>query len=135
MLEVTDHVFEIVSGLALLGLCVAIYFQRLELIRVRTMIRCERVDRKELESDFAAVLSCSQTIGERIRSQGAKQHSILKKLDIIDQSRSTGEQQPYVQVHKLVEQGLGLEEIGEICNLARGEVELLSRFAAHRTAA
>ena len=105
------------------------------MIRFRNMILCEHADRKELEDDFAAVLSCSKTIGDRIRSQSVTQHSILKKLDVIDKTRSVREQQSYVQVHKLVEQGLCVDEIGEICNLPRGEVNLLTRFAAHRSAA
>lgn len=135
MLEITDHYFEIIACLALAGVCCANYLQRSALIRLRKMIRCERAERQALENDVQALLACSKNIGERVLSQDAKQHKMLKKLDVIDLYRDPNQGTSYDQVRKMVEQGIGLDEIAEICDLGRGEVELLSHIASHRTAA
>jgi len=135
MLEITDYLFEIIVCAALGGLCLAIYLQRMELLRVRMMIRCERTDRQVLDNDVAALLACSRTIGERVRSQDARQHSMLQKIDVIDVNHDSNENTPYDQVHRLVEQGMEVEDIAKICNLRRGEVDLLSHIAVHRSAA
>lgn len=135
MLEITDYYFEIIACLALGGLCFANYLQRSALMRLCKMIRCERSDRLALENDVQGLLACSKNIGERVLSQDAQQNKMLKKLDVIDLYRDPSEGASYDQVHRMIEQGIGVDEIAEICDLRQGEVELLSHIASHRTAA
>ncbi len=135
MLEITDFLFEIIACLAAAALCLAIYLQRVEQLRLRGLIRCERADREALENEVAALLACSKNIGERVTSQVAKQNSMLKKLDVIDLYRDSSESSSYDKVRKMMEQGFDLEEIANICDLRRGEMELLSQFTSQRTAA
>lgn len=135
MLEITDHLLEIFFFVALAALGCAIYLQRAELLRLRRMVRCERDDRQSLENDVAALLACSRNIGERVMNQDARQSGMLKKLDVIDLHREADDGSSYTQVQKMIEQGIGIDEVAEICNLRRGEVELLSHIASHRSAA
>ncbi len=135
MLELTQYYFEFLLGAVVIGLASALYLQRVELRRVRRLIRAERADRQALAQDVAALLSCSQNIGERVRSHDETQHNLLKKIDVLDLNRTPAVQPAFERVHKLVAQGLGIDEIADICDLGRGEVELLSHMAQRRSAA
>ena len=77
----------------------------------------------------------SRNMGERVLSQNARQNSMLKKLDVIDLNRDSSDTSPFINVRKLMEQGIDVDEIADICDLPRGEVELLSHFASYRSAA
>lgn len=135
MLELSQYYFEFLLGAVIAGLASALYLQRMELRRVRRLIRAERADRQALAQDVSALLSCSQNIGERVRSHDETQHSLLKKIDVLDLNRTPAVQPAFERVHKLVAQGLGIDEIADICDLGRGEVELLSHMAQRRSAA
>ena len=135
MLEFSNYLFEMVVCVALAAAGIGIYLQRAELIRLRRLIRCEHEDRQSLDKDVAALLACSRNIGERVRSQDARQNTMLKKLDIIDLHSDSSGRQSYEQVRRMVEQGMGIDEIAEICDLRRGEVDLLNHIASHRSAA
>lgn len=132
MLEITDYLFEIMIGLALLALCFTAVLQREELMRLRRLIRCEHRDRTTLGNDVAALLACSRNIGERLMTQDARQHKMLKTLDAY---RDPNAGSSYDQVRKMVEQGMAIDEIATICDLRRGEVDLLSHIASYRSAA
>ncbi|MFT4583467.1 MAG: hypothetical protein ACI915_000928 [Gammaproteobacteria bacterium] len=108
---------------------------RAELLRLRTMIRCERADRQSLENDIGALLACSKTIGERVRSQGLRQNRLSEQLEVLDSHGGPEDVQLYDQVHRMIDQGMPVEQIANICNLRRGEVELLNHVAVHRAAA
>ncbi|MGR9091941.1 MAG: DUF2802 domain-containing protein [Gammaproteobacteria bacterium] len=135
MLEFSQYYFEFLFGAVTAGLGAALYFQRMELRRVRSLIRCERADREALAHDVAALLNCSQNIGVMVKSHDETQHNLLKKLDVLDLNRTPAVQPAFERVHKLVAQGLGIDEIADICDLGRGEVELLSHMAERRSAA
>lgn len=135
MLEFSQYYFELLLGVVVAGLGLALYVQRTELRRVRCLIRAERADREALAHDVAALLSCSQNIGEMVKSHDETQHSLLKKIDVLDLNRTPAVQPAFERVHKLVAQGLGIDEIADICDLGRGEVELLSHMAERRSAA
>jgi len=135
MLDFSQYFFECLLAIAIAGLCFALFMQRAEMRRLRALIRCERADRESLSNDVAALLSCSQTIGARVRSQNRTQSDLIKKIDVLDHNQAPVVQPTYERVHKLVTQGLNVAEIADICDLARGEVELLSHMAEHRSAA
>lgn len=135
MLELTAYGFEILISGTLIAMCAAIALQRTELVRLRTMVRCERADRRSLENDVVGLLACSKNIGKRVLDQDARQSRLLKKLDVIDLSNETEIAPSYKQVRKLIEQGLSIDEVADICDLRRGEVELLAHVASYRTAA
>ncbi len=135
MLELSPYYFEILLATVSAGLGASLYVQGMELRRLRRLIRAERADRETLANDVAALLSCSQNIGEMVKSQDEKQHSLLKKIDVLDLNRTPAVQPAFERVHKLVAQGLGIDEIADICDLGRGEVELLSHMAQRRSAA
>ncbi len=135
MLEFSAYSIEILLAAISAGLGAALYHQGTELRRLRRLIRAERADRETLANDVAALLSCSQNIGEMVKSHDEKQHSLLKKIDVLDLNRTPAVQPAFERVHKLVAQGLGIDEIADICDLGRGEVELLSHMAQRRSAA
>jgi Protein of unknown function (DUF2802) len=135
MLEITDYLFGIAVCIVLLVLGFTMVLQREELRRLRRLIRCEHDDRLVLQNDVVALLACSRNIGERLVTQDARQHNLLKKVDIIDLHRETNDGSSYYQVRRMVEQGMGIDEITKICDLGRGEAELLSHVASHRSAA
>ncbi|MFT4562077.1 MAG: energy-converting hydrogenase Eha subunit C [Gammaproteobacteria bacterium] len=118
----------------LVSVCTIILL-RGELLRLRILIRCERADRQSLENDIAALLACSKTIGERVRSQDLRQNRMSEKLKVLDSHGKPEDVQLYDQVHRMIGQGMPVEQIANICNLRRGEVELLNHVAVHRTAA
>ncbi len=132
MPEIADYLFEIVTCAALLVFCVAIHLQRQESRRQRQQIERERDARKTLENDVTALLACSRNIGERLVTQDARQNKMLKNLDAY---RDPNEASSYGQVRKMLAQGMEIDEIARICDLRRGEVDLLSHIANHRAAA
>jgi hypothetical protein len=135
MLDITSHIFELFISTALIGVGIALYLQHIEMLRVRAMLRRERADRQALCADFAAVLECSRNLGARVRSHDLLQQQLSKKLEGIDRSREPDATPVYERVYKLVAQGLSIDEIADICDLGRGEVELLSHIAERRAAA
>ncbi len=135
MLEITEYLFEIISFAMFIGLGAAIFTQRLAIVRLRDMLRSEHADRQALEQDFMGLLSCSRNIGKRVQSHDRAQITMLKKLDTIAHADLEDDTYSFAHVHKLVEKGLGIDEIGEICDLRRGEMDLLNHIALHRTAA
>lgn len=135
MLELSPYYFEVLLATVTAGLGLTLYLQGMELRRLRRLIRAERADREVLANDVAALLSCSQNIGEMVKSHDEKQHTLLKKIDVLDLNHAPAVQPAFERVHKLVAQGLGIDEIADICDLGRGEVELLSHMARRRAAA
>lgn len=135
MFELSAYYFEILLGAVIAGLGVGVYLQGAELRRLRRLIRAERADREMLANDVTALLNCSRNIGEMVKSQDETQHSLLKKIDVLDLNHTPAVQPAFERVHKLVAQGLAIDEIADICDLGRGEVELLSHMAERRSAA
>ena len=135
MLELTEHFAEILIVIAMLGLGCVVYLQWHELSRLRRMIRRERSDREQLESDLHALLACSRTIGERVQSHDTQQTSILKKLEAMDQQRDAGFHPAYQQIRKMLDTGVGIEDVARIYDLGTSEIDLLSRLKVHRNAA
>ena len=135
MPDLTVTVFDAVFGVALTALVWAVIQQRTEIRRLRRLIRAERDDRASLADDVAALLACSRNIGEKVRAQDRQQYTIARKLDVIDLYRETSGGGTYDQVRKMLQQGMSIDEIAEICDLQRGELELLSHIASHRSAA
>jgi hypothetical protein len=135
MLEITEYLFEIISFAMFIGLSAAILAQRLAIVRLRDMLRSEHADRQALEQDFMGLLSCSRNIGKRVQSHDMTQVRVLKKLDVITHADLEDDGNSFAHVHKLVEKGLGIDEIGAIYDLGRGEMDLLNHIALHRSAA
>ena len=135
MLEINDYLVDILACSATLAVCFAMILQGKSLSRLHRLFRSERDARGVLESDVAALLACSKNIGERLVSQGACQDNLRNKLDVIDLNRDSNSASSYGQVRKMIDQGMNLDEITQICDLSRGEVELLNHVASMRTAA
>jgi hypothetical protein len=135
MLELTDYLFELIVCAVLLILGMMTALQRLETLRLRALIRRECAARETLANDLSAILECSRNIGARVRSQDVAQHRLAKKIEGIGLTSEAAVAPIYERVHKLVAQGLSIEEIADICDLGRGEVELLSHIAERRAAA
>jgi len=135
MLELTNYLFEAAVCAVLIVLAVMVASQRVAMSRLRAAIHRERAARETLAYDLSAMLECSRNIGARVRSQDVAQHRLAKKIEGIGLNRETDAAPLYERVHKLVAQGLSVEEIADICDLGRGEIELLSHIAERRAAA
>lgn len=86
---------------------------------------------ESMQKDLRALCTASVSMGERINrlEQGVKQvaqrqEEIGMRQDRLD--RSDGGDQAYAQAIKLVRKGAGVDELMEICGLARGEAELIT---------
>lgn len=86
-----------------------------------------------LERDLGALLSCSRRVGDRLGQGERTQRQLQKQLDKLhfdDDDRVAAE-----HAMKLLDTGLPLEEVTRLCDLTRGEVEILQNLARHRRAA
>ena len=86
-----------------------------------------------LERDLAALLSCSRGMAERLtRSEGN-----LRRLQTqLDKLHTSDENQLAVShAMKLLNSGVDLKNVTDLCELSEGEVEILQNLARHRQAA
>lgn len=136
MLELSEHIFEMVVCATMMGFACLVYAQNDQVLRLRQRLNRERIAREALASDLGAVLACSRNIGAKVQMHEKQQAQMSKKLSGIDNVSAENAMSPvYERVYKLVEQGINLDEIAEICDLGRSEVELLTHIAECRAAA
>ena len=86
-----------------------------------------------LERDFAAILSCSRYIGDRL-GEAERMLRVLRRTADSPRTRDEG-QLDVPQAMQLLANGLALEDVTRLCELSEGERELLSNMARHRRAA
>lgn len=86
-----------------------------------------------LERDLGALLSCSRRIGDRIGDGERSWRTLQKQIDRLQVSDDN--QLSVEHAMKLLNSGLPLREITEICDLTAGEVEILQNLSRHRQAA
>lgn len=85
------------------------------------------------ERDLAALLSCSRGVAERLAKSEGQQRRMQTQLDKL---HSNDDQQLAVQhAMKLLNNGVDLKNVTELCELSEGEVEILQNLARHRQAA
>ena len=86
-----------------------------------------------LERDLAALLSCSRGMAERLATSEDQQRRLQTQLDKL---HSADDQQLAVQhAMKLLNSGVDLKNVTDLCELSEGEVEILQNLARHRQAA
>lgn len=107
--------------------------QRATIVQLRGEIADQHKHLLGLERDLAALLSCSRRIGDRIGDGERSWRTLQKQLDRLQHS---GDDQLAVEhAMKLLNNGLAMKEITEICDLTAGEVEILQNLSRHRQAA
>ena len=107
--------------------------QRATIVQLRGEVGEQHKHLLGLERDLAALLSCSRRIGDRIGDGERSWRTLQKQLDRLQHS---GDDQLAVEhAMKLLNNGLDMKEITEICDLTAGEVEILQNLSRHRQAA
>lgn len=131
-----DYTMLLVAALIVLGLITATLVARLywrRLAEVTAALRLEQESRAQLERQVDALLACSREIGEQVREQTRRQRSIVEQLNRLD--HHSGDDAAIGQAGKLLEKGVSLNEISDLCDLSQGELELLARLSPTRQAA
>ncbi len=118
-------------GLLTVAVVVSILSRRVR--RLAGQLAGERVQREQIQNDLQALLACSRELGDRLREQLQKQRALGEQVKHL---RTDADQaSPIEQAELLLEKGLSLEQISNLCQLSHGEAELLARWAKHRRAA
>ncbi len=86
-----------------------------------------------LERDLGALVSCSRHIGDRIGDGERSRRTLQKQLDRLQFSDDN--QLAVEHAMKLLNSGLPLKEITDICDLTAGEIDILQNLSRHRQAA
>ena len=133
MHEAFAYLPELIGALAVVVVLLFVIRQERARRDLRAMLGSEHKELTVLKNDFDALLSCSQNLAYKIKEQGKMQQSIMQQI----RSMETQDDGNLATAHaaKLMDQGIGLDEISRICELTRGEVELLSRLAKYRKVA
>lgn len=86
-----------------------------------------------LERDLAALLSCSRGMAERLTRSEANLRRVQTQLDKLH----TADENQLAVSHamKLLNSGVDLKNVTDLCELSEGEVEILQNLARHRQAA
>lgn len=119
-------------GTLLVGVACEVRYRRA--IRGQTAHAARQAERiAGLERDIAALLSCSRGMAARLAKSEGQQRRMQTQLDKL---HSNDEQQLAVQhAMKLLNNGVDLKNVTELCELSEGEVEILQNLARHRQAA
>lgn len=86
-----------------------------------------------LERDLAALLSCSRGMAERLAKTEGQQRRAQTQLDKLHSADDN--QQAVAHAMKLLNSGVDLKNVTDLCELSEGEVEILQNLARHRQAA
>ena len=86
-----------------------------------------------LERDLAALLSCSRGMAERVTRSEAQQRRVQSELDKLHGADDN--QLAVTHAMKLLNSGVDLKNVTDLCELSEGEVEILQNLARHRQAA
>jgi len=90
---------------------------------------------ESLERNFAAVLSCSRHLGDRLVGSECARDALQKQIDKLRHHQDTDEHLPVQHAMKLLDTGVALDEVVRICELSEGEAEILQSLARFRAAA
>jgi Protein of unknown function (DUF2802) len=86
-----------------------------------------------LERDLVALLSCSRGIAERLTKSETQQRRVQSELDKLHSADDN--QMAVTHAMKLLNSGVDLQNVSDLCELSEGEVEILQNLARHRQAA
>ena len=86
-----------------------------------------------LERDLVALLSCSRGIAERLAKSADQQRRLQTQLDKLHSADD--KQLAVAHAVKLLNSGVDLKNVTDLCELSEGEVEILQNLARHRQAA
>ncbi len=127
----------LVVGLALFAVAIAtatlVLRQGRRVDRLARELHAERRAREELARDLGALLACSREIGSHVRAQDRRQKAVMERVEEIADAM---EEAPALKhVERLLEDGLGVEQIRRVCELSQGEARLLERWKQQRRVA
>lgn len=108
---------------------IAWMFVRYHARRVGSLTRAlvaERLEREQMARDLSALIACSKELGDRLKSQAAKQKSMVERVNEIAQQVDNN--QALSQAERLVNNGLAVAQVSELCALSKGEAALLERW-------
>lgn len=106
---------------------------RRALQRLQGTVTAQTESLAALERDLAALLSCSRGVAERVTKSEAQQRRLQTELDKLH--RADDNQLAITHAMKLLNSGVDLKNVTELCELSEGEVEILQNLARHRQAA
>ena len=86
-----------------------------------------------LERDLVALLSCSRGMAERLAKSEDQQRRLQTQLDKLHSADD--KQLAVAHAVKLLNSGVDLKNVTDLCELSEGEVEILQNLARHRQAA
>jgi hypothetical protein len=101
------------------------------LLRFRAELGRQAAATAAMQQDLRALCNAAVAVGERVnrlettaRDVAARQEEIGVRQDRLDQSK--GDERSYEQAIKLAQKGAPVEDLVELCGLARGEAELIA---------
>ena len=97
----------------------------------------ETAFRIQLEQDLQALLVCSRSLAERFHEQTTRQQSLTTQVQSIAESSAHNGNTPngITDAYRLLNEGLGVEQVAALCELSQGEAALLARWQQRRAAA
>ena len=101
--------------------------------RLQEKLQHEHKHRVRLECEVAALLSCSRTLGNKVKENLKQQRALIRQIDNIELNE--GGSDAVEHAAELLDKGIAMEEVAKICELSQGEVDLLSKFSGLRHAA
>lgn len=103
------------------------------LARLRQALAAQTDKLAILEGSLAALLGCSRRVGDRLGDGERVQRALQQQIDKL---QFNDDKQLAVQhAMKLLNNGLDVREVTQICDLTEGEAEILQNLKRHQEAA
>lgn len=84
----------------------------------------------EVKNELHALLECERNMGARLKTQQQRMHGIVERQDKIEINELS--QTSYKQAIALMHKGASPDEMVEVCDISRGELDLIARLQKKR---
>ncbi len=116
---------------ALLFLAVVVVLVTISLWRMKRVLLQQRQSQQTLQADLRALCNAAVQVGERVNRMEREQGLLQQRQQELGLRQETlAQAEPYEasfeQAIKLARKGSSVKELMDICNLSRGEAELIA---------
>lgn len=116
----------LIIATAVLLLAVGLSYQARALRQLRFELAQEHASRIQIEENLQALLTCSRALGDRFQQQHELQHSLTTQIRNL--SRHATDPGALSDAHRLLSEGLQVEQVAALCELSQGEAALLAKW-------
>ncbi|HEA26142.1 MAG TPA: DUF2802 domain-containing protein [Ectothiorhodospiraceae bacterium] len=122
-----------VNGISVaIAILIAIYLSVL-LSRLRKRLNLQQQQIQSLQQDLRSLCSAAVNVGERLGGLERESSQLSREQKVLSQKQNqttikvtTAEESSFDQALKLAKKGASAEEMADICNVTRGEADLIA---------